>query len=281
MKKKVLYLSILILLILSTTGCLKFNTTMKINKDKSFDFSIIIAIDKTYIGDKDVFNEEKKKEIREKGFNVTDYQEKNMVGININKKIRNIDLVSSTNNENFNLSKILASQSNETLIFKVKKGIFKNRYIANIKLDNLNDSNLASNKKNEEINFNNVIGTEDDNKDDLDSDFLQSAITNIDLSFKVILPYPAKTHNAISASNNNKELSWNLATDNQKTIQFEFELYNRKNIYIILSIIIILIIILTGNNKKFNPKIITQEKVINPIIENTNQDTVIEEENDI
>lgn len=283
MKKKVLYLSILMVLIISTTGCLKFNATMKVNKDKSFDFSIITAIDKNYFGEQEVFTEEKKKEIRKKGFDVTDYQEGNMVGVNINRKIKNIDLVSSTNDIKFNLSEILDSKSNKITIFKVKKGFFKNRYIANINLETPSDLSSSSNEQNKEIDFSNLMNTEDNNKNDLDPNFLQSAITNIDLSFKVILPYPAKEHNATNVSNNNKELSWNLTTANQEPIEFEFELYNRRNIYIAAAIIIILIMFIISNNKQpSKQQPIQEEKTdIDQISETPKQDTNIEQVKDI
>ena len=51
MKKNIKFTILLILLVISLTGCVKFNSTMEIKKDKSMDYKIIYAFDKSLFGD--------------------------------------------------------------------------------------------------------------------------------------------------------------------------------------------------------------------------------------
>lgn len=140
--KKIKYL-LLCTLVLILTGCVKFNANMDIKKDKSMDFSIIYAVDTSVFGEQQVLDDDQKKELENQGFTVTDYSQGNMKGFTISKKIKNIDDVSSTEDVEYDLSGILDDKSKGGYIFKVKKGIFKNTYIAKFRFDS-SDSNLSS-----------------------------------------------------------------------------------------------------------------------------------------
>ena len=241
MKKNIKFTILLILLVISLTGCVKFNSTMEIKKDKSMDYKIIYAFDKSLFGDQEILTNDDKKELESKGFTVSNYVDGNMNGFKVSKNIKNIDDVSSTNDATYDLSGLLDSNKSESKVFKVKKGFLKNTYTASFKF-NSSDSDLNNSTSNDTTIDNDF--TTDDNNTTTDSDFDFSNInTNMDLSFNVKLPYKAISSNATTKKNDDKELSWNLSSTGEDKIEFSFALYNMTNIYICGGVIVLLIII--------------------------------------
>lgn len=241
MNKNIKLTALLTLLVISLTGCVKFNSTMEIKKDKSMDYKIIYAFDKSLFGDQEILTSNDKKELENKGFTVSNYVDGNMKGFKVSKNIKNIDDVSSTNNATYDLSGLLDSNKSESKVFKVKKGFLKNTYTASFKFDS-SDSDLNNSTSNDTTIDNDF--TTDDNNTTTDSDFDFSNInTNMDLSFNVKLPYKAISSNATTKKNDDKELSWNLSSTGEDKIEFSFVLYNMTNIYICGGVIVLLIII--------------------------------------
>lgn len=280
MKKNIKLTALLTLLVISLTGCVKFNSTMEIKKDKSMDYKIIYAFDKSLFGDQEILTSDDKKELKNKGFTVSNYVDGNMKGFKVSKNIKNIDDVSSTNDATYDLSGLLDSNKSESKVFKVKKGFLKNTYTASFKFDS-SDSDLNNSTSNDTTIDNDF--TTDDNNTTTDSDFDFSNInTNMDLSFNVKLPYKAISSNATTKKNDDKELSWNLSSTGEDKIEFSFALYNMTNIYIcggviVLLIIIVIVSILNKSRKnKVSNKDTTNDKqtttfnssVVTPIMNN-------------
>lgn len=241
MNKNIKLTALLTLLVISLTGCVKFNSTMEIKKDKSMDYKIIYAFDKSLFGDQEILTNDAKKELENKGFTVSNYVDGNMKGFKVSKNIKNIDDVSYTNDATYDLSGLLDSNKSESKVFKVKKGFLKNTYTASFKFDS-SASDLNNSTSNDTTIDNDF--TTDDNDTTTDSDFDFSNInTNMDLSFNVKLPYKAISSNATTKKNDDKELSWNLSSTGEDKIEFSFALYNMTNIYICGGVIVLLIII--------------------------------------
>lgn len=264
MKKNIKLTTLLILLVISLTGCVNFNSTMEIKKDKSMDYKIIYAFDKSLFGDQEILTSDDKKELENKGFTVSNYVDGNMKGFKVSKNIKSIDDVSSTNNATYDLSGLLDSNKSESKVFKVKKGFLKNTYTASFKFDS-SDSDLNNSTSNDTTIDNDF--TTDDNGTTTDSDFDFSNInTNMDLSFNVKLPYKAISSNATTKKNDDKELSWNLSSTGEDKIEFSFALYNMTNIYICGGVIVLLIIIVIvsilnkGKKNKVSNKDATNDK---------------------
>ena len=264
MKKNIKLTALLTLLVISLTGCVKFNSTMEIKKDKSMDYKIIYAFDKSLFGDQEILTSDDKKELENKGFTVSNYVDGNMNGFKVSKNIKNIDDVSSTNDATYDLSGLLDSNKSESKVFKVKKGFLKNTYTASFKFDS-SDSDLNNSTSNDTTIDNDF--TTDDNGTTTDSDFDFSNInTNMDLSFNVKLPYKAISSNATTKKNDDKELSWNLSSTGEDKIEFSFVLYNMTNIYICGGVIVLLIIIVIvsilnkGKKNKVSNKDATNDK---------------------
>lgn len=257
--KKSLYILTIFIIAICLSGCVKYNANMEIRKDKSMDFSIVYAMDTQYFGDQEVLTEENRKELEEEGFKVTNYQEDTMKGFTLTKSIENIDELSTTENTDYSLSNIEEDKE----MFKVEKGFFKNKYIANFKFDT-EDSAITEEETSDGTIEENpdsysdfpMDSTEGYNDSSMD-DFSNMATSNLDLSLNVTLPYQAISNNATKTENDNKTLSWDLTSSEIETINFEFELYNMTNIYltiggIALLIIIIIVVTVTKHKKRKN-----------------------------
>lgn len=276
MKKKICTSLMVFFLMFMMTGCVKFNASMDIKKDKSMDFKIIYAFDTTYFGDEELLEEADKVKLEEEGFTVTDYSDGSMKGFTMSKNIKNIDNVSSTNDTEYSLSGVVESADNDEYLFKVKKGLFKNKYIAKLNFDS-SDSSLNDSNDTEESDEDVDLDLEDDSDMDFDfslddeeldeetesdsgdTDFdfgnISSGMSSMDLSFNVTLPYAAISNNATTVSDDGKTLKWELTTDDASSIEFEFELYNMTNIYVgvglLVALVVIVIVIMSkGKGKK-------------------------------
>ena len=234
--KKIRNLVMLLIVTLLLTGCVKYNVNMDIKKDKSMEFKIVYALDTSVLGEKATFTKDDLNKMKDQGFEVEEYTDGSMKGFTLTKKIKNIDDVSSTDDIKYSLSGITNNDS--TKLFKVKKGLLKNKYTAKFSFDssesgiknsstfnneenNSNDETIVDPENNSEIT--NTEESDDLDLTDSDEDY-SKMMSSMDLSFTVTLPYKALSNNATSVNNDGKELVWNLASTNQKSIEFEFEL---------------------------------------------------------
>ena len=256
MKKKILSIFSLAIMTLFATGCMKIHTNMDIKKDKSMDFSIVYGIDTSYVQNENILTDEEKKEFEQHGFSFSEYSEDTVKGFIIRKQFKNIDEISVNADAEYNLAELLNGKNSETYMFQIKKGFFKNTYTAKFNL-NMADLNVpeTNNRYNDFFNNSdtsdvNMSLDEDeiddtlDNNDNNTQDIENTIISNLDIKFNVTLPYPAKSNNASLASDNDKEISRNLANTSLDTIEFEFELYNIRNVYIFIGFVIVLLIVI-------------------------------------
>ena len=294
--KKVKYLLLLVLFALITTGCVKFNATMDIKKDKSMEFSVIYAFDKSLMGEDNALKEEDMSEPKKCGFEVSKYSEGNYEGFKLVRKITNIDEVSAEEDVTYDLSGMMDQGVCGGKIFKVVKGEDKNTYVAKLKFDS-NSNGMTENTDDEEIPENDVettvettdettpddeIMAGDEDNFDLTSEGsnmdLSGLMNNLDLSFSVNLPYGALSSNATTKENDNKKLTWKLGTEAQ-TIEFTFELKNNDSdsnmmLYIavgaavlVFILLLILVISKTRKNKAVPQEVNNYEPVTEPVVE--------------
>jgi len=221
-------ISIFILIIL-LTGCAKFETTMTINKDKSMELSIISALDKNIAQNK--IDTVDINEYERRGFYIEKYIEDGKKGYKLIRQIKNIDDVSTEGN----ISKEEMTEGlygDSEYIFIVKKGFFKTTYKAEYDFD---ISELL-------VDENNQLLQPYESKD-------------MDLKFRLNLPYKAISSNATSKSNQGKILEWDLTQ--VKEISFEFPIYDMTKIYISIGVgilVFLLIIVSLMSKKKKKPK---------------------------
>ena len=274
--KKIKFLLLVCLLGILSTGCVKFNANMNIKKDKSMDFTIIYALDKSVFGDQASIKESDLEEVKKSGFTVSKYSDGNMEGFTMTKKINNIDEVSTETDAEYNLSGLMAEGESKYL-FKVVKGTNKNTYYAKFKFD-ANDSGLNMNEGEDEklelpdeTEDNDGALLDETNENPFEGMDLSKLTANMDLSFNVTLPNSAISNNATSTEDNNKKLTWKLSSTNAQAIEFAFELDNNGGsndmiLYIgigVIALLVIVVIVLMLSKKKGNTENVT------PVVNNT------------
>lgn len=296
MKKLKYFLAVCLIAIIST-GCVKYNATMDIKNDKSMDFVIVYALDKSVMGDMGSLKEEDFSELKKEGYTLEKYSEGNFEGFKITKTIKNIDDISTDKDVEFDLSGMMENDENNKYMFKVVKNGDKNTYYAKFKFDS-NDSSLNDDDNtneggqalpDEEDNSltitddgsdDSLITPNDDNNGvDTSNIDMSKLMDSMDLSFNVNLPSSAISSNATSKSDNDKKLSWKLNYNGAQTIEFAFEIDpNAKSdsnmlLYIgigagVLVLIIAVVAIILSSKKK--------NKVNVPANEETKKETVEE-----
>ena len=263
MKKAKSFVLLMIMAFLFT-GCVKFNTNIEIKKNKSMDMAVIYAVNSSLLSYMDnegkILSDDDKKELEDEGFTIENYSDDTFTGYKLLKNVKNIDDVSAANDINYSISGLLDDyNANDKKMFKVEKGLFKNTYYANIKFD-ASDSNLDDNDPSSDKDFD----INDNNFDDgyglpeMDFSNMAGLAGNMDLSFKVDLPYKAISNNASSVDNDAKTLTWNLSATNASNIEFSFYLYNWNTILvlggIVMATIILVVLLALALSKKSNVK---------------------------
>lgn len=256
--KKILLTSLIIFL---TTGCAKVEVDMTINKNKSMELTIIEAIEQSLIQEPDesIISTQDLKDIKQNGYKIEKYKDDNMVGHKFIKSIKNIDEISTKNKITGDLS-IITNEKTTQKLFTIKKGIFKNKYIANIK-----SSDIQTIKEQTNTNDQPTTGLTEDQTNNYNN------TANINLNFTVKLPYKALKNNATEKTENGKNLTWNLNTLEKQNIEFEFELYNTINIYITIGIIIAIITIIIQIIKRKNKQKIEPTDEVVELVQKLNE----------
>lgn len=247
--KKIIKIICVISLVFLMTGCVKYNGKMDIKNDRSMTFSIIYAIDTAYFGNKDALKDDELKYLEEHGFEIEGYSNGDYKGATLTKKYEDIDLVSTTEDVKYSLSKITASNGDEKeYLFKIEKGLFKNKYKAVFEFDpsdakfNTDENPAEPNDIQEKVQYDIVDSeqqTTTQNSESMDS---IGTFSSLDLNFNVSLPYPAIRSNATTTTNRDKNLKWVLTSDAVSTIEFEFEIYNLISVSILIGISLITIL---------------------------------------
>ncbi len=249
---------ILICSFMLLSGCVKSNTTMVINKDKSMSLSSKILISDKINDDKNklIIKDEKDK-LQKKGITIENVESSDgYSGFSVTKKYDDIDKISSEEYKEINISNFLSDDFDDSVLFQVKKGMFKNVYTANYKFEVDEDSfnNIDDNTNGDEtvIEDPNII-VDDTNTATNSSTDLIKLTSEMEFKYIVKLPYKALESNSTIKSDNDKTLEWNLNSNSTIMINYSFELYNMNNIYmavgICIGVIILFIILIIIKNK--------------------------------
>lgn len=275
------------LILLVSTGCVKYNTTMEIKSNKSMTLTTIYAVESSILesqGMTELMTDDQKKQLTDKGYKVEEYSEGTMVGYKLSISVPSIDFVSADGNVEYDLSAVLQDDSTETpKIFGVEKGLLKNKYVARLTFaasdvtgdmgditggdadvdvsdDDLTPADDEATNPSDEVaqrEGDDDTLTDNDQTSPSDGDFnlddLTNLLTNLDLSFTVKLPTAPISNNATKTENDGKTLIWTLASSDLNSIEFEFELYNYLYMGIMggaVLLLIVLIIIIISKKKK-------------------------------
>ena len=281
--KKIKNFILLCLIAIISTGCIKYNAIMSINKDKSMDFTIIYAFDKSLMnGESSSLKEEQFDGLKKEGYTVEKYTDDKFEGFKVIKKIKNIDEVSTDTDVEFNLSGMLDESANNKYMFKLVKDGDKSTYYAKFKFD-ANDSNSMDTEEDEEKeeieelpdendtlktteeddNDNLITTTDEDDTSTTESDnsgFDFSSLTSsMDLKFEVSLPNAVISTNATKKENNDTKLTWDLKYGSAQTIEFAFDIDGKGDCNILLYVgigvgVLVLLLVIFLLTKKKGPK---------------------------
>ena len=272
--KKAKYIILLSLTIL-LTGCVKSNTSMTINKDKSMSLtSEVLISDKLLDKESRLIIKDEKDKLQKKNMTVEEIKDSNgYSGFSVTKKYSNIDKNSKEEYKEIIISNFFDDKFDDSVLFQVKKGLFKNVYTANYKFEVDNDDFVEDNNSNETViddttntptvengttnvidNTNNVDGTNNNTEKDIsDNADLIKLASEVKFKFSVNLPYKVLESNATKKSDDGKKLEWDLNSNDAVKINYSFELYNMNNIYMAIGIsigaIILLIVLIIIKNK--------------------------------
>ncbi len=272
--KKAKYIILLSLTIL-LTGCVKSNTSMTINKDKSMSLtSEVLISDKLLDKESRLIIKDEKDKLQKKNMTVEEIKDSNgYSGFSVTKKYGNIDKNSKEEYKEIIISNFYDDKFDDSVLFQVKKGLFKNVYTANYKFEVDNDDFVEDNNSNETViddttntptvengttnvidNTNNVDGTNNNTEKDIsDNADLIKLASEVKFKFSVNLPYKVLESNATKKSDDGKKLEWDLNSNDAVKINYSFELYNMNNIYMAIGIsvgaIIFLIVLIIIKNK--------------------------------
>lgn len=271
--KKAKYIILLSLTIL-LTGCVKSNTSMTINKDKSMSLtSEVLISDKLLDKESRLIIKDEKDKLQKKNMTVEEIKDSNgYSGFSVTKKYGNIDKNSKEEYKEIIISNFFDDKFDDSVLFQVKKGLFKNVYTANYKFEVDNDDFVEDKNSNETViddttntptvendttnvidNTNNVDGANNNTEKDIsDNADLIKLASEVKFKFSVNLPYKALESNATKKSDDGKKLEWDLNSNDAVKINYSFELYNMNNIYMAIGIsigtIILLIVLIIIKN---------------------------------
>ena len=131
--KKILKTTLLIIMAFLSSACVKDETIMTINSDKSVDLKVNIGYSIDSGNEFDI--NEIKDTVGFKGYSIDSYHDENFKGYTISKKFENIDDLCTKYDITVNLADIITKEFDDSKLFKVEKGFFKNTYTANFTYD--------------------------------------------------------------------------------------------------------------------------------------------------
>ena len=292
--KRVKQLILLVVCIMLLSGCVKERINMSIGKDKSLNltYDVLLSDKLSELSDEseDTDMTDDVAELEKKGYTITPKTENGYSGYTISKKYDNIDKLSNaTGTGAANLSDFLSEEGDITKTFHVKKGFLKNIYTAKFEFEfDYADSDEATEEETtdatEGLNIDTTessmvptteqalttteqelttvgeneeatITEETESTGDLEGlETLTALAAEMEFTYEVNLPYKAISSNAQKTSNNNKTLSWNMASEGATNIEFSFPIYNLTSLIIIgavaLVVIIIIIVVIVAISKK-------------------------------
>lgn len=203
MKKTIALIIMLLIILITFSGCAKVNYEVEINKDGSGEITYIYGISKEKLGGStdlvEQFVETMKEQAEENNYNVEIYEDEKNSGFKASKHLENLS-------EEFSLEETFGEEyvkDTENNKINIEKGLWKTKYSQNAELDltNLKD-------------------------------------TNIEMSYKIKLPTKTKTNNATEVFENGKELTWNLKSGEINRIEFVAEEINVVPIVIVIGVVI-------------------------------------------
>lgn len=236
-------LCILFLIIILSTGCVKYNTTMDIHNDKSMDLTILFAVEEELYDPKDKTMDSNKRLLRDANFNVQNYDKDKYKGFIAKKHFNNIDDYSSTSNVTYTLEGFYDPEKSEASFFTVKKGLLKDTYTFKINELENDYSSFGDEEEIDELEDDNDIDTYTESTyTDSSFDDYEKLLSGLEMNFVINLGTKANSHNATKVDGTT--YTWDLSKSD--TVNITFDIYNTMPIYVITGILVLISVVLIG-----------------------------------
>ncbi len=194
---------VLLFIVVLLSGCVKYDTEMKVGMDKSITITSISSIQKEYAELQQNDDAEEIKKFQDNGYDAENYQDDKYQGIKLTKKYDSIDMISSPNCGMVELTDIFEKKADEIVLFKSQKQGSVTTYTAN----------FTYNLKEEDIEAQG------------DVDYSEYGSTMIfEYSFSLPDNVTIVSDNADSKTNNDKTLNWKINFGELKKINFVFRI---------------------------------------------------------
>lgn len=221
MKKTIGLIVLLIIILISLTGCAEINYEVEVNKDGSGEISYIYGISKEVLEKFEISADEivssMKEQAEESSYTVETYEDEKIAGFKANKHISDL-------NKDFSLQEAFGEEyvkDTENNGINIEKSLFVTKYFQNAELD------LTSLKEEQQIT----------------------------MTYQVKLPGKVKTNNANEVLNNGKTLKWTLVGGKINKVEFESVKINILPILIIVVVIaVVVVVVFILLKKKCNKK---------------------------
>lgn len=206
MKKTIGIVLILLVMLVTLTGCVSVNYEVKVNRNGSGDISYVYAFSQDTLKSFNISAEDMvqvmKEQAQENGYKVEPYETEELAGFKASKHLKNL-------NKEFSLQEAFGDEyikDNENNTIKIEKSLFTTKYSQNAEID------LTS---------------------------IQEMASEVQMQYKITLPAKAKTNNASEVEKLGKTLTWNLEGGKVNKVEFTAIQINILPIIIILAAVII------------------------------------------
>lgn len=234
--------AVLVMTLITLTGCMNVNFDVQLDRNGSGDVSYILGYKKSFIEsmgmtvdqlkESDTSLEEKQEAGEKEGYTVEEYEDENTYGILAKKHYDNI--------EDFSINKELdleVEEGSDKITF-TKEGS-KAKYSQDMKLD------LSS-----------ILG--EAGEDESKMAMMTAMLKQMEMSYKITLPFKAGENNATTVSNDGRTLEWKLVPGEINEIKFEavesrFPLVLCAVIFVCIILVIVAIIGMISKKDKEEP----------------------------
>lgn len=208
MKKLILLFSLLsISSVYAKEPLYNVETKINISSDKIMNYTQNLTLNNEFIfkydvNVEDIFNYETYKlSLQDKGYTVEPFATNDDAGITIKKRYPQLDLISTKDKVNLNLSKLEVNEFKDDFYFQLKSGLVYDYYKASFIFD-----------------YSNYLDNEDIKRSELSKLF--------NLSLEVNLPSKSNNFNATTTNESLTYLKWDLKPGKINEVNFEFKQIN-------------------------------------------------------
>ena len=195
------------------TGCVKYDLSMSVSIDKSFELSLIEAIVKDYASmSQEIF--EAKSEYEKMGYTVEEYSDDEYLGLRLKKNYTSIDQISSSDVGTVELTNLLNKKTTDLRIFNSKKIGSVTTYIANLTYDLTIDNNYKYSE--------NIPQSDEVDYSEYADMMIFKYTINIPDNFELV------SNNADEIKANGHTLTWNIKYGELTKINFTFKIDDKK-----------------------------------------------------